>query len=127
MCQSQPAEKGRICVPFLLRRVSDLDAKPCVADLDARRFCRGDTNPRACMGAALDRYFPGCNAMLVNEVYVEIVFLWFFEIIHKTNRLITSAQKKNWHISAAIERILFFFIFFANAKTETKLLVDKTM
>ena len=51
-------------------RVSDLDAKPCVADLDARRFCRGYNNPLAMMGVALDRYLPGCNAMLVNEAYV---------------------------------------------------------
>ena len=27
--------------PIVLCRVSDLDAKPCVADLDAGRFCRG--------------------------------------------------------------------------------------
>ena len=50
--------------------MSDLDAKPCVADLDVRRFCRGDTKPLAMMGAALDRYLPGRNAMLVNESYV---------------------------------------------------------
>jgi len=47
--------------------VSDLDAKPCVADLDARWFCRGDGNPLAMMGAALDRYLPGHNAMLVTK------------------------------------------------------------
>ena len=56
---------------FFVCCVSDLDAKPCVADLDAGRFCRGQTNPRACMGGALDRYLPGCCAMLVNEVYVK--------------------------------------------------------
>ena len=50
--------------------VSDLDAKPCVADLDARRFCRGYTNPLAMMRVALNRYLPGRNAMLVNEIYV---------------------------------------------------------
>lgn len=50
--------------------MSDLDAKPCVADLDVRRFCRGDTKPLAMMGAALDRYLPGRNAMLANESYV---------------------------------------------------------
>ena len=50
--------------------VSDLDAKTLVADLDARRFCRGDNNPLAMMGVALNRYLLGRNAMLVNEVYV---------------------------------------------------------
>ena len=50
--------------------MSDLDAKPCVADLDAHRFCRWYTNPLAMMGAALDRYLPGRNTMLVNEAYV---------------------------------------------------------
>ena len=50
--------------------MSDLDAKPCVADLDAGRFCGGYTDPLAMMGVALDRYLPGRNAMLVNEVYV---------------------------------------------------------
>ena len=54
-------------VPFLLCCVSDLDAKPCVADLDARRFCRGYTNPLAMMGVALDRYLPGRNAMLATS------------------------------------------------------------
>jgi hypothetical protein len=41
-----------------------------VADLDARRFCRGYSNPLAMMGVALDRYLPERNAMLVNEAYV---------------------------------------------------------
>ena len=50
--------------------MSDLDAKPCVADLDARGFCRGYTDPLAMMGVALDRYLPGRNAMLANETYV---------------------------------------------------------
>jgi len=50
--------------------VADLEAKPCVANLDARRFCRGYNNPLAMMGAALNRYLLGRNAMLVNEVYV---------------------------------------------------------
>ena len=50
--------------------MSDLDAKPCVANLDARRFCRGYTTPLAMMGVARDRYLPGRNAMLANEVYV---------------------------------------------------------
>ena len=50
--------------------VSDLDAKPCVADLDARGFCRGYTNPLAMMRVALNRYLPGRNAMLVIEIYV---------------------------------------------------------
>jgi hypothetical protein len=54
-------------VPFLLCCVSDLDAKPCVSDLDARQFCRGYTNPLAMMGAALDRYLPGRNAMLATK------------------------------------------------------------
>ena len=44
--------------------------KRLVANLDARRFCRGYTNPLAMMGVALDRYLPGRNAMLVNESYV---------------------------------------------------------
>ena len=50
--------------------VSDLDAKPCVADLDAHGFCRGYTPPLAMMGVALDRYLPGRNTMLANEAYV---------------------------------------------------------
>ena len=50
--------------------MSDLDAKLCVADLDAGQFCRGYTNPLAMMGVALDRYLPGRNAMLVNDAYV---------------------------------------------------------
>ena len=41
-----------------------------MADLDAHRFCRGYNTPLAMMGVALDRYLPGRNAMLVNEVYV---------------------------------------------------------
>ena len=66
---------------FLLWRVSDLDAKPCVADLDAGRFCRGYGKPLAMMGVALYRYLPGCNSMLANEAYVLLtttVLLWFF-------------------------------------------------
>ena len=47
--------------------MSDLDAKPCVADLDAHGFCRGDGNPLAMMGVALNRYLPGRNAMLVTK------------------------------------------------------------
>ena len=39
----------------------------CVSDLDARRFCRWYTNPLAMMGAALDRYLPGRNAMLATK------------------------------------------------------------
>ena len=50
--------------------MSDLDPKPCVANLDARRFCKGDTNLLAMMGVALDRYFPGRNAMLLTTTYV---------------------------------------------------------
>ena len=45
-------------VPFLLCCVSDLDAKPCVADLDARRFCRGYTNPLPMMGVKSIRDLP---------------------------------------------------------------------
>ena len=41
-----------------------------VANLDAHGFCRGYNNPLAMMGVALDRYLPGRNAMLANEVYV---------------------------------------------------------
>ena len=52
---------------FFLGRVSDLDAKPCVADLDAHRFCKGYNNPLAMMGVALDRYLPGRNAMLATK------------------------------------------------------------
>ena len=44
---------------FFLWLVSDLDAKPCVADLDARRFCRGYTNPLAMMGVKSIRDLPG--------------------------------------------------------------------
>ncbi len=51
--------------------MSDLDAKPCVAELDARGFGRGDGDPLAMMGVALDRCLPGRNAMLGNEVYVK--------------------------------------------------------
>ena len=47
--------------------MSDLDAKPCVANLDARFFARGYTNPLAMMGVALDRYLPGRNAMLATK------------------------------------------------------------
>ena len=50
--------------------VSDLDAKPCVADLDARGFCRVYTTPLAMMGVALNRCLPGRNAMLVTKSYV---------------------------------------------------------
>ena len=52
---------------FFLWRVSDLDAKPCVADLDAHWFCRGYNNPLAMMGVALDRYLPERNAMLATR------------------------------------------------------------
>ena len=38
---------SRMAVPFGLENVSDLDAKPCVADLDARGFCRGYNTPLA--------------------------------------------------------------------------------
>ena len=41
----------------IMCRVSDLGAKPCVANLDVRRFCRGDTNPLAMMGVALTAIF----------------------------------------------------------------------
>ena len=44
---------------LIMCRVSDLDAKPCVADLDAHRFCRGYNNPLAMMGVARDRCIPG--------------------------------------------------------------------
>jgi len=47
--------------------VSDLDANPLVANLDARGFCREYSNPLAMMGVAHDRYLPGRNAMLANE------------------------------------------------------------
>ena len=43
-----------------------------MADLDAHCFCRGYDNPLAMMGAALNRYLPGRNAILVNESYVVI-------------------------------------------------------
>ena len=78
---SHPSQQKRHAdgVPFLLCRVSDLDAKPCVADLDAREFCRGYTNPLAMMGVALDRYLPGHNAMLVNEILC-IYNITFFNI-----------------------------------------------
>ena len=49
--EAQPTEKGMpTAYPFLLGCVSDLDAKPCVADLDAREVCRGYTNPLAMVG-----------------------------------------------------------------------------
>ena len=59
----------------LSENVSNLDAKPCVADLDAHRFCRGYTSPLVMMGVAPRRYLPGLGAMLVNEDYVFFVFL----------------------------------------------------
>ena len=67
--------QGEIKLPYenqpfvsdFLSCVSDLDAKPCVADLDAHRFCRGYTNPLAVMGVALDRVLPGRNAMLATK------------------------------------------------------------
>ena len=34
-------------------------------------FAEGTIPPLAMMGAALYRYLPGCNAMLVNEAYVK--------------------------------------------------------
>ena len=48
-----------LCKCFFLCRVSDLNAKPCVYDLDARLFCRGYTNPVAMMGVALVRGLSG--------------------------------------------------------------------
>ena len=39
--------------------VADLDAKPCVADLDAREFCRGYSNPLAMMGVKSICDLPG--------------------------------------------------------------------
>ena len=41
------------------------------ANLDAHEFCRGYGKPLAMMGVALNRYLPGCNAMLGNEAYVK--------------------------------------------------------
>ena len=55
---SHSAEKPPRRVAFLLWRVSDLDAKPCVADLDAGRFCRGYTTPLAMMGVKSIRDLP---------------------------------------------------------------------
>ena len=46
--------------------VSDLDAKPCVADLDARGFCRGDGNPLAMMELKDPATYRTFNAMLAN-------------------------------------------------------------
>ena len=65
-------KKNRPSVDGLLSlcRVSGLDAKTCVADLDACWFCRESTNPLAMMGAALDLYLPGRNAMLATTTYV---------------------------------------------------------
>ena len=57
----------RLWVLFVLGYVADLDAKTCVAGLDARWFCRGYTTPLAMRGVALDRCLPGCNSMLENE------------------------------------------------------------
>ena len=50
--------KKHACACFFLWRVSDLDAKPCVADLDARWFCRGYSNPLAMMGFKRFRGLP---------------------------------------------------------------------
>ena len=55
--------------------VSDLDTKPCVANLDARRFCRGYTNPRACMGVKRSAVYRAFNAMLANDAYVKNSFM----------------------------------------------------
>ena len=41
----------------------------------------------------------------------------FLETIRKTNKLIMSAQKKNWQISAIIESVRWFFRFFAKDNT----------
>ena len=84
--------------------MSDLDVKPCVADLDARGFCRGYSNPLAMMGVALDRYLPGCNAMLANESMYETtlkqsnamydgiirfpIYLFFSELCYNVNRVV---------------------------------------
>ncbi len=70
--------------------MSDLDAKPCVADLDARRFCRGYGNPLAMMGGALDRCLPGRNAMLATSpmYYDFLTSLINEKIIHHTLRSI---------------------------------------
>jgi len=46
---------------------ADLDAKPLVANLDARHFCRRYGNPLAMMGVALDHCLPERNAMLVTK------------------------------------------------------------
>ena len=51
-------KKASLATCFFLWRVSDLDAKPCVADLDARPFCRGYTNPLAMMGVKKFRVLP---------------------------------------------------------------------
>ena len=72
---SQQTQKSHsLRVACLLWRVSDLDAKPCVANLDARLFCGGYTNPRAFMGVACDRYLPGRNAMLATSP----MYFWLF-------------------------------------------------
>ena len=46
----------------------NLDADFVLANLDATRR---NTSPLVMMGVAHDRYLPGRNAMLVNEVYAD--------------------------------------------------------
>ena len=56
--------------------MSDLDAKSCVANLDARGFCRGYTDPLAMMGCEKpSKSFP---TMPVNEIYVISIFIGIF-------------------------------------------------
>ena len=67
-------EKDIFCsllLGFELKR--KITPKACVADLDARWFCRGYSNPLAMMGVALDRYLPGRNAILATKSYVKLI------------------------------------------------------
>jgi len=47
--------------------VSDLDAKPRVANLDARFFAQGYTNPLAMMELTVTAFFRAISAMLVTK------------------------------------------------------------
>ena len=86
---------------FFLRRVSDLDAKPCVADLDAHGFCRGYTNSLAMMGVALDRCFPGRNTMLATRpMYLKQICIY--------TRMIF---RENFRIQQFFELVSSYFVF----------------
>ena len=66
-----------------------------VADLDAQFFARGYTYPLAMMGVALDRYLPGRNAMLANEVYVSKLHIGKIQIVANEIKYFQFANSHN--------------------------------